>query len=568
MPQKPKCRHNKKSAYKCETLTSNDIFYFHNRFYSRPDKISQDNFILQNLLLKPVNRKRPRNNTRNGRTHSKQYFVTKNKTKEKVPVCLDAFCGILRIKQGRIKGVSNRFAATGQSPSENRGGNRKHYAFRSKREAVQKFIMKLQPLESHYCRGKIKHRIYLDPSLNISKLYKMYEDESMPGFSVTKSFFRKVFNTSFNIGFGSPRQDVCSDCLQLLEKIKIEQNEFEKQKLRTLYRIHKIRAKCFFDKLKEDNPDILTLSFDCQKNLPLPKVADQTAYYSRQLYIYNFTIVQGNSHSSLTKDNVFSYIWTEDMASKGANEISSCLYHCLNQIDLVGKKWIRLVADGCGGQNKNTILVGMVAKWLYDSQGIEQVEIVFPVTGHSFIPPDRVFALTEKTIRRLETIISPETYIDVMSSNATIRRAVTDIPIFDWKTACKDVLKSTQQLHFQISKTKRIIIKKTEQGKILVRGEISYRNDTCNPLAITKRGKSIAGIMPDRIEHHFNVKSEKLHDVAKLLEKHFGADWRNLPDLEYYKSVLSHNENLPTQDDDDAVNDNPEYLLEDILNFV
>lgn len=111
-------------------------FYFHNRFYSRPDKISQDNFILQNLLLKPVNRKRPRNNTRNGRTHSKQYFVTKNKTKEKVPVCLDAFCGILRIKQGRIKGVSNRFAATGQSPSENRGGNRKHYAFRSKREAV------------------------------------------------------------------------------------------------------------------------------------------------------------------------------------------------------------------------------------------------------------------------------------------------------------------------------------------------------------------------------------------------------------------------------------------------
>lgn len=130
------------------------------------------------------------------------------------------------------------------------------------------------------------------------------------------------------------------------------------------------------------------------------------------------------------------------------------------------------------------------------------------------------------------------------------------------------MLKSTQQLHFQISKTKRIIIKKTEQGKILVRGEISYRNDTCNPLAITKRGQSIAGIMPDRIEHHFNVKSEKLHDVAKLLEKHFGADWRNLPDLEYYKSVLSHNENLPTQDDDDAINDNPEYLLEDILNFV
>lgn len=69
----------------------------------------------------------------------------------------------------------------------------------------------------------------------------MYEDEWMPGFSVTKSFFRKVFNTSFNIGFGSPLQDVCSDCLQLLEKLKIGRNEFEKQKLRTQYRIHKTR---------------------------------------------------------------------------------------------------------------------------------------------------------------------------------------------------------------------------------------------------------------------------------------------------------------------------------------
>ncbi|CAG4967551.1 unnamed protein product [Parnassius apollo] len=215
----------------------------------------------------------------------------------------------------------------------------------------------------------------------------------------------------------------------------MEKSEIENQKLRTQYRVHKIRAKCFFDKLREDNQDLLILSFDCQKNLPLPKVADQSAYYSRQ---FN------------------SYVWTEDVASKGANEIASCLYHCLNHSNLDGKTKIRLVADGCGGQNKNSILLGMVAKWLHDTQhSIDQVEIVFPVTGHSFIPPDRVFAMTEKEIRRLETITNPETYIDIMGSNATIRRLVTEVPIFDWKSACRDVLKSTQTLHFQISKTKR-----------------------------------------------------------------------------------------------------------------
>lgn len=181
----------------------------------------------------------------------------------------------------------SRYLATGQGPSENRGGNRKYHAFRSKREAVQKFVMNFKPLDSHYCRGTIKRRIYLDPSLSIAKMYRMYEDQVVPGYAVTKSFFRKVFNTSFNIGFGSPRQDVCSDCLQLLEKLKSEQNEMEKQRLRTQYRVHKLRAKCFYDKLKEDDPEMVILSFDCQKNLPLPKVADQSAYYSRQLYIHS-----------------------------------------------------------------------------------------------------------------------------------------------------------------------------------------------------------------------------------------------------------------------------------------
>lgn len=107
------------------------------------------------MLLAPVKRKRPRNNSRNGRAFSKQYFITKHSSKEKVPVCLAAFCGILKIKQGRVKGVSNRYAATGETAFEKRGGDRKYHAFRSKREAVQNFIKKFRPLDSHYCRGKV-----------------------------------------------------------------------------------------------------------------------------------------------------------------------------------------------------------------------------------------------------------------------------------------------------------------------------------------------------------------------------------------------------------------------------
>ncbi|CAG9838697.1 unnamed protein product [Diabrotica balteata] len=106
---------------------------------------------------------------------------------------------------------------------------------------------------------------------------------------------------------------------------------------------------------------------------------------------------------------VTSFIWTENEYHKGANEISSCLFYYLNSIvDLSPYKTIRLICDGCGGQNKNTILISMVAYWLSKAPGnIKEVQLVFPVTGHSFIPPDRVFGNIEKEIKKQENIVSP-----------------------------------------------------------------------------------------------------------------------------------------------------------------
>lgn len=287
-----------------------------------------------------------------------------------------------------------------------------------------------------------------------------------------------LFVTRFNIGFGSPRQDVCSTCLQLKEKIKVEKNGSEKVRLMTELRIHKLRAKAFFKLLQKEEENEILLSFDCQKNLPLPKIPDQSVYYSRQLYLYNFTIVRGSSHHNLSKDNVYSYIWTEETAHKGSNEICSAVIDCLDKLSTNGIEKIRLMADGCGGQNKNSILLSALMNWLYmNTQNIKSIEIIFPVTGHSFLPPDRVFALTEKQIRKMETILLPEDYMDVLKEHATVLRLGTDIPIFDFKTQSRNVLKSTQSFHFQITKCKRFIIT-LHRGEVKIRGEMSYYSDT------------------------------------------------------------------------------------------
>ncbi len=58
------------------------------------------------------------------------------------------------------------------------------------------------------------------------------------------------------------------------------------------FTVHRRRAKAFYDTLREEeDSDLLKLSFGCQKNLVLPRVPDQTAYYSRQIrFLANGTI--------------------------------------------------------------------------------------------------------------------------------------------------------------------------------------------------------------------------------------------------------------------------------------
>lgn len=77
---------------------------------------------------------------------------------------------------------------------------------------------------------------------------------------VKLSYFRYIFNNFYNLGFGSPRTDVCSTCLELEEKIKTELDTSMKSLLITQKRVHKLRAKVFFDKLREQSDGLKIIS--------------------------------------------------------------------------------------------------------------------------------------------------------------------------------------------------------------------------------------------------------------------------------------------------------------------
>ncbi|KAI4465815.1 hypothetical protein MML48_3g00010366 [Holotrichia oblita] len=77
---------------------------------------------------------------------------------------------------------------------------------------------------------------------------------------------------------------------------------------------------------------------------------------------------------------------------------------------------LRLIRDGCGLQNKTRTMVGVLNYWLlYEAPpNIELVEMVFPVVGHSYIPPDHVFGQIEKRYKKVPEVVHPEEYIDII----------------------------------------------------------------------------------------------------------------------------------------------------------
>ncbi|PSN57600.1 hypothetical protein C0J52_00507 [Blattella germanica] len=58
------------------------------------------------------------------------------------------------------------------------------------------------------------------------------------------------------------------------------------------------------------------------------------------------------------------YVWLESCRPKGSNEIESAVYDRLKRLDPYGITKLKLVADGCGGQNKNSTIIGMISYWL------------------------------------------------------------------------------------------------------------------------------------------------------------------------------------------------------------
>ena len=155
-----------------------------------------------------------------------------------------------------------------------------------------------------------------------------------------------------------------------------------KARLLAEWDLHKRKAERAYQELREDtaqakmNTDLDVLCFDLQQTLPTPLLTTNVVFYKRQRWVYNLGV------HDCGKDKGVMCMWDETLASRGSQEIGSCLLTFL-QSRTSSASHLVCYSDSCGGQNRN---INMACFCLHvvacEDYSYTTVDQKFMVSGH------------------------------------------------------------------------------------------------------------------------------------------------------------------------------------------
>lgn len=534
------CAHKNKSKPFCKVseIDVQCLNIFKQNLCSLESKIDQDKFLISMMTIqKPLRTDRRKINKTKinsiDRNTVKYYIPTKE---GKIAVCASAFRSISSISRKRLNIISKNFQLDLCSPIEKRGGKRENPIDQQVTESIIEHITQFKAKKSHYSRTDTG-RSYLPPGLTVNKMFSLWKNKMLMNNEPVSSFskYYSIFSNNFNLGFGHPRQDVCSYCTE--SEIKIKSAIDEKTKIDLIENLssHKERSKTFHKLLKQtNNKSMINISFDMMQNQPLPKLSVTDTFYCRQVWLYNLTFVLNSEKQN--SDSCFMYTWLETQSGRGPNEVASAIIDFLEMIDTKFQSQnnpptiINLFSDSCSAQNKNQyVMIALLHFVNFKAKIIKEINHYFPVRGHSYMPPDQVFGRIEKDLRQMENIISPEEYYNVFKKYTTIKIFDKDYSIMDYKEAAKKIVKKTE-------------FKSTEQkcfsyicGKKTVGISQTYEGEPIRVPVLKKNGNLENIGLVEKLQITSHVKQQKKDDVKRLL-KYFNIP----PDAkDFYNDILN-----------------------------
>ena len=273
---------------------------------------------------------------------------------------------------------------TGILKADGRGKHNKHHRVtEEQREEVIAHIFSFPVVDSYYCRAKTNKK-YLEAGLTIEKMYDLYKQtcEKEKNTYVKSSYYRYIFNTSFNINFHVPKTDRCEKCeevrIKKTEKIPMTDEEKEQHEKHLAEKIA-MREEKKKDKLL-NNTKCLLVVFDLENVITLPKAEVGSFFYKRKLTLYNLTAMSSSKQG-------YCAIWTECVSGRAGNDIASAFIQIIKKVAMDHTDVCELIcwSDSCVPQNRNSRISQALLEFLDSQDQIKKITMKYSLAGHSCV---------------------------------------------------------------------------------------------------------------------------------------------------------------------------------------
>lgn len=497
----------KRSCYRFSDEIRENIFQ---SYWDQGNLQSQREFIVRHVKKEPVKRQTAGPESR--RQATLQYFFPFQN--QSLQVCQMFFLNTLGISFRTVRTSLKKVTVTGTIEKDKRGGRRESLIENDSiiRKMIEQHIERFPKVESHYCREN-SSREYLHCDLTLPKMYHMFKEENkncsvMPSFSS----YRRVFKSK-NLSFHRPKKDQCSLCMTYLkgseeEKLKICEKYTKHQQEKTLFRSERNKCKI----ASQQNPaTIQCATFDLQQVISLPISNENAVFYKRRLSAYNFTIYD------MTSGACSCYTWHEGASKRGSSEISTSLYDFLKMSDARDIKIVYLFADGCSGQNKNSIVASTLLYVINNTTNIQEITLRFSVPCHGQNEGDSVHSTIGHALKTCGDIFVPSQLPPIFRlarrNKPYVVKVLTYTDFLDFKKLSADLrilsireddegrcLNWTEMMEFSVKKTEpeKIFFKNSHgeeiprslslrrQVSVFLREEIGLLNPTPPKISIEK----------------------------------------------------------------------------------
>ena len=375
------------------------------KFYDLQTKDEQDLYLQSLMEVTSIDRPRARPNTSYEKQKPKLKTISYNLklNGSPVPVCKKAFINAYNVSTKRVRRIANLLQRD-EIPVDKRGKQSGHNAIpESINRKIHDHIDSFPVKESHYTTRSYK---YLSENLSVKAMYKLFIAKHPElTHTVKYTYYWSYFRKNFDLSFGSPAKDVCSQCESLQTKIKSNLNDTAKRVAAAELLVHKRRSRKFYTALQnssalaKENNKILSICFDYMAVVDLPKIPVQEVYYYRQLSVNTFGIYNNGT------DKITCYVYHQGVSRKTPDEVCSFLLHYLQNFVDSNVEELHLFCDNCAGQNKNHAMVRMLMA-LTEIKMFKKIKLYFPMRGHSFLPCDRAFGLIKRKLKLFDRLYS------------------------------------------------------------------------------------------------------------------------------------------------------------------